>query len=356
MTDPRIEAAVSHWAPRYVENGVPVGDFLEVTGSIDSWDEWCSAWSACGAIHEAEGDRALSQGRTRSAASHFNTAAVCYHFGKFLFTHDLVQMKAAHQSAIRAHRKAHPLFAEPVERLEIPFGDGPPLVGNLRKPIGIETPPIVLMMPGLDSAKEELSTNEQFYLDRGMATFTMDGPGQGESEFDYPITPTYEVAAAAAIDVLEARDDLDTDRLGAWGVSMGGFYVVRAACFEKRIKALVSLSGPFRVVDSWDILPPMSLETWRVRTHSETLEEAYPKAELLDLTKVIHQVTCPAYIMGGDQDRIVPPAAAHEMADGITGPVTLNIIKGGNHVASNKAYLYRHDAADWMARHLGARG
>ena len=137
---------------------------------------------------------------------------------------------------------------------------------------------------------------------------------------------------------------------------MGGFYVVRAACFEKRIQALVSLSGPFRVVDSWDILPPMSLETWRVRTHSETLDEAYPKAELLDLTEVIHQVTCPAYIMGGDQDRIVPPAAAREMAEGITGPVTLNIIKGGNHVASNKAYLYRHDAADWMARQLGARG
>ena len=356
MADPRIEAAISHWMPRYIENGIPIGDFLEVTGSIDSWDDWCSAWSDRGAIHEVEGDRAHSEGRDRSAALHFNTAAVCYHFGKFLFTHDMDQMKAAHRKAIDAHRKAHPLFNEPVERMEIPFGDGPPLVGNLRKPMGVELPPVVLMMPGLDSAKEELSTNEQFFLDRGMATFTMDGPGQGESEFDYPISPTYESAAAAVIDVLQLRSDLDGERIGAWGVSMGGFYVVRAAAFERRIKALVSLSGPFRVVDSWEILPPMSLETWRVRTHSATLEEAFSKAELLDLTDVIHQVTCPAYIMGGDQDRIVPPAAANQMADGISGPVTLNIIKGGNHVSSNKAYLYRSHSADWMAAQLGAEG
>lgn len=356
MADPRIEAAISHWAPRYIENGIPIGDFLEVTGSIDSWDDWCAAWSARGEIHEAEGDRALAANRTRSAALHFNTAAVCYHFAKFLFTHDLDQMRAAHTKAVNAHRKAHPHFADPAERLNIPFGDGPPLVGNLRKPTGVDHPPVVLMMPGLDSAKEELSTNEQFFLDRGMATFTMDGPGQGESEFDYPISPNYETAAAAAIDMLENRGDLDTDRLGAWGVSMGGFYVARAACFEPRIKALVSLSGPFRVVDSWDILPPMSLETWRVRTHSTTLEEAYPKAELLDLTDVIGQITCPSYVMGGDRDKIVPPEAAQQMADGITGPVTLNIIKGGNHVSSNKAYLYRSDSADWMARQLGAHG
>lgn len=356
MADAKIEAAIAHWAPRYIENGVPVGDFLEVTAAMDTWDDWCSGWSARGAIHEAEGDKALSEGRTRSAALHFNTAAVCFHFGKFLFTHDLDQMKAAHARAVAAHRKAHPLFAQPAERLEIPYGEGPSLVGNLRKPTAVEMPPVVLMMPGLDSAKEELSTNEQFFLDRGMATFTMDGPGQGESEFDYPITPAYEYAAASAIDMLEARGDLDTERLGAWGVSMGGFYVVRAACFEKRIKALISLSGPFSVVDSWSILPPMSLETWRVRTHSASLEEAYPKAELLNLADVIHQIGCPAYIMGGDQDKIVPPAAAQQMADGISGPVTLNIIKGGNHVSSNKAYLYRSDSADWMARQLGAHG
>ena len=31
--DPRVEAAISHWAPRFVANGVPLSDFEEVTAS-----------------------------------------------------------------------------------------------------------------------------------------------------------------------------------------------------------------------------------------------------------------------------------------------------------------------------------
>ncbi len=29
--DPRVEAAISHWAPRFVANGVPLTDFQDVT-------------------------------------------------------------------------------------------------------------------------------------------------------------------------------------------------------------------------------------------------------------------------------------------------------------------------------------
>ena len=33
--DPRVEAAISHWAPRFVVNGVPLTDFQEVTAACD---------------------------------------------------------------------------------------------------------------------------------------------------------------------------------------------------------------------------------------------------------------------------------------------------------------------------------
>lgn len=354
MGDVKVEAAIAHWAPRYIENGVRIGDFLEVTGSIDSWDEWCAAWSARAAVHEAEGDKAAAAGHAHSAAFAYNTAAVCYHFAKFLFTHDLHQMREAHMKAVAAHRKAHPFMDPPAERIEFPYLDSHQLVGNLRKPTGVDRPPIVLMLPGLDSAKEELSTNEDLFLQRGMATFTIDGPGQGESEYDSPINPEYEHAAKAAIDALTERGDTDVHRLGAWGVSLGGYYVMRAAAFEKRIKAAISLSGPFKVTDEmWHQLPPMSREAWRVRTHTQDYDATLIEAKKLDLTDVAQLITCPVYVMGGDQDRIVPPESAQEMADGVSGPVTLNVVKGGNHVSSNKAYLYRPQAADWMAEHLG---
>ncbi len=132
--DPRIQAAVDHWGPRYIENGVPPGDFFTVTKTCESWDDWCAAWSEVAARHEAEGDAALAAGHTQSAAYHFVTAAVEYHFGKFLFVHDLHQMRTAHMKAVEAHRKAHPYMSPPVERIEFPYLDGHTLIGHLRKP------------------------------------------------------------------------------------------------------------------------------------------------------------------------------------------------------------------------------
>ena len=44
-SDLRLKAAVAHWGPRFVANGVVLTDFEEVTNSIASYDEWCSAWS-----------------------------------------------------------------------------------------------------------------------------------------------------------------------------------------------------------------------------------------------------------------------------------------------------------------------
>ena len=196
--DPRIQAAVDHWGPRYIENGVPPGDFFTVAQTCESWDEWCRAWSEVAALHESEGDAALAAGHTQSAAYHFVTAAVEYHFGKFLFVHDLEQMRIAHLKAVAAHRKAHPYMSPPVERVEFPYLDGHTLVGHLRKPEGLQRPPVVLMMPGLDSAKEELSSNEQWFLDRGMATFLIDGPGQGEAEYELAMEPHFEAGAVAS--------------------------------------------------------------------------------------------------------------------------------------------------------------
>src|SRR5256885_1939559 len=45
--DPRVEAAISHWAPRFVANGVPLSDFEEVTASCERWEVWCRLWFEC---------------------------------------------------------------------------------------------------------------------------------------------------------------------------------------------------------------------------------------------------------------------------------------------------------------------
>src|SRR5215211_1775508 len=74
MSDPRVDAAIAHWAPRFVANGVPLSDFEEVTRGISHWDEWCAAWSTRAAVHEALGKEAMAAGYTFSAAEHLTRA------------------------------------------------------------------------------------------------------------------------------------------------------------------------------------------------------------------------------------------------------------------------------------------
>ena len=351
--DPRVEAAISHWAPRFVINGVPLTDFQEVTASVDRWEDWCAAWSTRAAIHEELGDKALVEGHKLSAGEHFTRAAVCYHFGKFLFVNDMAQMKQAHRKAVECRNKALPLLNPPGERVAIPY-EGKKLYGNLRKPAGVARPPIVVMCMGLDSTKEEMDDYENRFLMRGLATLAFDGPGQGEAEYDFPICPEYEKPVKAVIDYLESRKDIDVARCGVWGVSLGGYYAPRAAAFEKRIKACVALSGAYERSSSFEGRPVINVEAFRVRSKSKNLEEAGKVAARMTLKGVARNITCPIYIVAGTQDRLTPHTEAQKLAAEVSGPCVLSVVEGGNHVVNNLWYRYRDQTADWMATQLGA--
>lgn len=350
-TDPRVTAAISHWAPRFVANGVPLTDFEEVTASVGSWDDWCARWSERAAIHEGIGREALAEGRSRSAADHLTTAGVCYHFGKFLFVQHPDQMRAAHVRAVACRTDALPHLDHPGVRIEIP-SEGSHLVGNLRRPRGIDRPPLVVMVMGLDSTKEEMNAYENLFLARGLATFAFDGPGQGEAEYDLAIRGDYEVPVRAVFDHLESREDIDGDRIGLWGVSPGGYYAPRAAAHERRARACIALAGPYDRAEAWDELPELTRQAFTARAKKATEEEAREHARTLTLRDVAGDITCPLFIVMGRQDRIVPPSSAERLASEAGGEVRLLMIENGNHVANNRAYLYRNQTADWMAEWL----
>src|SRR5205823_4620103 len=271
--NPRVATAIQHWAPRFVTNGVALSDFADVIASISSWDDWCAAWSKRAAVHEAMGREALANEKFLSAGEHLQRAGVYYHFGKFLFVQDLAQMKAAHMKAVECRRLAAPHLRPPGERVEIPY-QGKFLAGILRKPEAVERPPALVFACGLDSCKEEIDAYEQPFLARGIATLVFDGPGQGEAEYDFAIRGDYEAAAGAVIDHIESRGDLDSGRIAMAGISLGGYYAPRSAAFDPRIKACLALGGPYNWAKSWDGVPDLTREAFRVRSKSATLEEA----------------------------------------------------------------------------------
>jgi len=229
--DALVKSAIAHWAPRFVANGVALTDFEEVTASVATWNDWCGAWSDKAAVHEAMGREALATSKFISAGEHLQRAGVYYHFGKFLFVHDVPQMKTAHMKAVACRNLALPYIDPPGEHVSIPY-EGKALYGILRKPKGVAKPPLLIMAVGLDSAKEETDAYERPYLARGIATLVFDGPGQGEGEYEFSIRGDYEAAVKAVVDHMMTRDDIDTARIALWGVSLGGYYAPRAAAFE----------------------------------------------------------------------------------------------------------------------------
>src|SRR5258708_39845 len=292
MADSRVAAAVSHWAPRFVANGIDYSDFVRVTSAIESWDSWCEQWCAAGAVHEQLGRDALAAGRQRSAGAHLSQAAAYYHFAKFMFVHDIDQMRAAHLMAVRCAGDALPFLDPPGERVEIPF-DGATIAAVLRRPGGPGPHPAVVMIPGLDSAKEEFRPTEDLFLSRGIATLSVDGPGQGEAEYDLAIRPDWEVPGAAIIDALGALPGVDASRIGVWGVSLGGYYAARVAGGDDRVHACISLCPTYCLGDIWDRLPDLSRAAFTVRSKSVSQDQARQRAGELSMAGRAGLITAP---------------------------------------------------------------
>jgi pimeloyl-ACP methyl ester carboxylesterase len=351
VADERIEAAIAHWAPRFTSQGVDMNDFQRATKDLETWDRWLPSWAANGDTHTELALEAEAHGRERSAGEAWVRAALSFHFAKFVWMVDMDEHDRVEQRAISSLYNAHRHLDPSAERVEVALTGEITAAGNLRKPAGVERPPLVLLLPGLDSTKEEFFNWEQVFLDRGMATFSLDGPGQGEVSKNSHIWPNYEAAVTPVLDVLVERDDFDQERIGAAGVSLGGYYAPRAAAYEKRIKAVVGISGPFTFGECWDNMPGPTRDTVMHHTGASNLDETRERAMQLTLAEAAPLLDQPALMITGKLDRLIPWEQTKKIAD--TAPnAEFVLFDEGNHVCNNIPYKYRPLTADWLAEKL----
>jgi 2,6-dihydroxypseudooxynicotine hydrolase len=153
----------------------------------------------------------------------------------------------SHRNVVAVFAKGAPHLNPPVERLDVPF-NGVKLPCYLRRPKGVEKPPVVIHCNGFEGVKEESHQRTDHYMERGLATITWDGPGRGEAWADLPMSGENGSAVGAIIDYLETRDEVDAGRVGITGPNRGGFAAVEAAAAEPRIKAL-AVASPAMTAD-----------------------------------------------------------------------------------------------------------
>jgi dienelactone hydrolase len=352
VPDARVQSAIDNWASRLISNGVDYNDFVRTTSTIERWDEWLDAWTATAEVHRGLAEQALTEGHRRSAGEACLRAAISYHFSKFVWVIDPDRNRNATEAASRALYAAHGLLDTGLKRIEAPF-DGGLAIGNLRLPeMDAAAVPLVVVIPGLDSTKEEFYAIESVFLGRGMATLSLDGPGQGEGGFHSPIRHDYEVAVTAALDALDGHPGLDMSRVGATGVSLGMYYAVRAAAFEPRLKAIAAVSGPYDMGAGWDAKPSLTREAFAYYSRSANDDEAHERAKLLNLEGVAETVKQPCLIITGARDRVIPWEDTKLVADAVPHSEWV-LYEDGTHVCNNVPFKYRPLIADWLRDRLG---
>lgn len=351
MADERVQAAIHNWAPRFMSQGVDYNDFAETTARIDRWEDWCKEWRLTGDMHANQAHLAELQGRQITAGEAYLAAALCYHFGKFMFQDHPEEYRAAGRQSVDTFAKGLRMLDPSAERVEIPFDRGL-MVGTLRRPVGVDHPAMVLLLPGLDSAKEEFYYWEEVFLKRRMATFSLDGPGQGECGYEMDIRPDYEAAVSTTLDWLEKRTDFDHRRVGTAGVSLGGYYAVRSAAYEPRLKAVVAICGPYNLAECWENMNMLSRQAFQDHSGASDADEAKINARKLTLIQAAPRIHQPLLVIQGKLDRLIPWEQAVKIVNAVGSNAQLAMFENGNHVCNNIPYIYRPLTADWLREKL----
>ena len=155
------------------------------------------------------------------------------------------------------------------------------------------------------------------------------------------------------MDFLSARQDVDPERTGLFGVSLGGYYAARAAAYEKRLTAVVALAGPYRFDLDWDELPPQTRATFQARSGAKSAEAARAKAAELTLEEAAPHIELPLLVVGGGRDTIVRAYHQERLANEAK-TAELVIYPDGSHGVTNRAYESRSRMADWLSAKLTA--
>lgn len=348
MEDARLESMYRRFSWRIMSNYVAPWEFEQQKAAITTYEDWCAKWSEGAVAHEHRGDEAAAAGRRRTAADAYIRSGLQYHWASFMFTHDQSQFTAALDAMNIVWAKAGPLLEPRMELLDVEF-EGAVLHGYLQRPSGVDRPPLVLLLPGADSTKEELFDLAQHILARGMAIAAFDGPGQGTVSRSMKMRPDYERAVVAMLDALVAHSDFDRERIGLVGISYGGLFSLRTAAIDPRVKAVVSMSSWYTPKGRFDGMEELT------RTGQFQYLGPDPAATMASITLagVLEHVTVPLLQVFGGLDEWSPVSNGEMVAAEIAGPVTTVVYPDGVHILNNVWFKARPMVGDWMAEQLG---
>jgi dienelactone hydrolase len=336
-------------------------------GTLAFYEAWKSGGDKLIALAEDD----LSKGHKLSAGEKLGRAALYYCIAERMQAHGFDARLAMYKRSLTLFAQSRTLARENCERVEIPFG-GKHLSGLLVRAENPTGPaPIVVVMNGLDSTKEMLqkSVMGTMFARRGLSALFVDQPGTGEALRLHGMPAVYntEVWASKIVDWLTQQPHVDAQRIGALGVSLGGYYCPRAVAFEPRFAcgAVWGANHDWRAVQQARLNREGENPVPHYWKHVQwvfgatDMDDFLAKAENMHLNGVLDRIRVPFLVTHGDNDRQIPLKYAHQTFEQLVHCPKKDLFiftarEGGvEHSSLDNPNNAGNQIADWLAEQLG---
>ena len=333
---------------------------------------WQESWARLSKNVEAIAESDLQRGFRQGAGSKFRRAAAYALMSERMMRgHDTARA----DTYIRARdlvRKSIELSGDPVEQVEVPFEHNS-LPGLLYKAKNAGARPCLIFFSGFDVSKEYLflfGIGRELSA-RGISVLFIDHAGVGEAlrlRKLYAL-PETERATTPCVDYLKTRRDIDPNRIGVIGVSLGGYYAARSAAFEKRLAACICWGG------QWDYGAvtlararrqgtALSVSSWAEHAQwvfgVDSMDKVLEITARMTLEGIADLIECPLLIIHGENDRQIPVAHAYKLLAAATrAPIKeLKLFDkstgGAEHCQADNSLLGIEFFSDWAANSFGS--
>lgn len=311
--------------------------------------------------HEARARELDASGDTGGAAQEWKKAAVLYYVARFPFI--------GNEAKAQAYRRHIECYLESVEHEEpaleivrIPH-EGAEIIGYLRVPPSEHPPPVVVLTGGVDTWKSDIEAQAKAMLAEGMAAFTFDMPGTGESA--WRLTPDGEKVYSRVLEYLQTRPDLDGDRMAVHLQSFAGYYAVKLAVLDPKVKAAVNVGGPIHLSFTPEHAGTVHEGMVKTIAHAmgedldQSIAEMIEKIEPFSLERQgllrAPERQAPLLSINGDQDPLVTIEDLHIISErGIAQEEW--VYAGDGHCAPDNASDHVPRAAAWIKAQLNQIG
>lgn len=252
-------------------------------------DAWREEWCAMGSRLEKQADQAIVEGHEMTAGDYYLRAGMYYFTGE-RFVYPGVQKREIGRKSIQCQQAGLLRRYPNLERAEVPYENTTLPALFMHAPGVSGRAPTVVLFNGMDNCKEMSVLFAGIeFAKRGWHTLAIDGPGQGES---------------LRLRELYARHDYE---------------VAGTAAYEY------------------------------VAARPDVIE----KAKRFSLENVADKITCPFFIVHGQDDRVVPVASAHKLFEAAgSARKQLKILTaedgGAYHAQADNRQVGIDHIADWI--------